>query len=43
MGQSERSEDNLFGENQRKERFIAQKACDGAEILAPETPFGMTK
>jgi hypothetical protein len=39
---SERSEKSLFGNNPRKERFIAPKACDGAEILTPQTPFGMT-
>jgi hypothetical protein len=25
-----------------KERFIAQKACYRAEMLTPQTPFGMT-
>src|SRR5208282_507904 len=25
-----------------KEGFIARKACDGAEVLTPQTPFGMT-
>jgi hypothetical protein len=40
---SERSEKSLSGQNPRKESFIAQKACDGAEILTPQTPFGMTK
>ena len=23
--------------------FIAQRTCDGAEILTPQTPFGMTR
>jgi hypothetical protein len=36
----------IFGEGffscETKERFIAQKTCDGAEILTPQTPFGMT-
>jgi hypothetical protein len=26
----------------RKERFIAQKTCDGKPYLTSQTPFGMT-
>jgi hypothetical protein len=28
--------------SEKQERFIAQRPCDGAEILNSRTPFGMT-